>query len=194
MHVFTRPSRFVARFALSGALLLGACGPSSAGAKGPSRPISAWAGEDATLFDDGIDIGAFAGPGSGSANADDEAAIPARVYKGDGVVLAKVIGVNSEPVGDKNRYRLELVVEGEPFAGAKPPSPFELKIEPGAPAFGAIRSQEAQLIGKKLVVYFRRYASEEQEEAITHFHLSPDTPRVLSLVKDAATRKKVEGA
>ena len=176
-----------------GALVLGACGGSSAGSKGPSRPVSAWAGEDATLFDDGIDIGTFAQPGSGTSNADDEAAIPSRVYKADGTVLAKVIGVNSEPVGDKNRYRLELLIDGDPLSGAMPPSPFELKVEPSSPAFGAIRSQEAQLIGKKLVVYFRRYASEDSDEAITHFHISPNTPKVMGIVKDTATRKKVEG-
>lgn len=171
---------------------LGACGAGNAGAQGPSRPISAWAGDEATLFDDGIDIGTFSTPGSGGSNTDDEAAISPRVYKADGVVLAKVIGVNNEPVGDKNRFRLELVVDGEPISGAKPPSPFELKIEPTSPAFGAIRSQDAQLIGKKLVIYFRRYAGDE--EAITHFHISPNSPKVMSLVKDAATRKKVEGA
>jgi hypothetical protein len=175
------------------ALVLGGCGASTAGNKGPSRPISAWAGEDATLFDDGIDIGTFAQPGSGSANADDEAAIPSRVYKADGTVLAKVIGVNSEPEGDKNRYRLELAVDGDPLSGANPPVPFEIKVEPSSPAFGAIRSQEAQLIGKKLVVYFRRYASDDSDEAITHFHISPNTPKVMGIVKDTAMRKKVEG-
>ena len=168
-------------------------GASNVGGTGPSRPASAWAGEDATLFDDGIDIGTFAQPGSGTSNADDEAAIPNRVYKSDGTVLAKVIGVNSEPVGDKNRYRLELVVDGNPLSGAMPPSPFELKIEPASPSFGAIRSQETQLIGKKLVVYFRRYAGEEGDEAITHFHISPNTPKVMGIVNDTATRKKVEG-
>jgi hypothetical protein len=177
-----------------GVLVLGGCGGATTGAKGPSRPISAWAGDEATLFDDGIDIGTFSQPGSGGANADDEAAIPSRVYKADGTVLAKVIGVNSEPMGDKNRYRLELVVEGNPLSGAMPPSPFELKVEPSSPAFGAIRSQDAQLIGKKLVVYFRLYASEDQDEAITHFHISPNTPRVMSIVQDTATKKKVEGS
>ena len=195
MPLFVSPARrnlFAALVAAS-ALVLGACGGSSAGGKGPSRPAFAWAGEDASLFDDGIDIGTFAQPGSGSANEDDEAAIPSRVFKADGTVLAKVIGVNSEPVGDKNRYRLELVVDGDALSGATPPAPFELKIEPGSPAFGAIRSQEAQLIGKKLVVYFRRYASDDSDEAITHFHISPNTPKVMGIIHDTATRKKVEG-
>jgi len=189
MRPLSRSHALVVAFAL----VLGACGASSAGAMGPARPASAWSGSDATLFDDGIDIGAFGTPGSGTANADDEAAISDRVMQADGVVLAKVIGVNSEPVGDKNRYRLELTVDGEAISGAKPPAPFEIKVEPSSPAFGAIRSQEAQLIGKRLVVYFRRYASEDGDEPITHFHLSPDTPRVMQLVNDAATRKKVQG-
>ena len=143
------------------------CGPSLKAPKGPTRPESAWAGEDAALFDDGIDIGAISAMGGTGSNQGDDGndlKITSRVYNGDGVVLAKVIGVSSEPVGEKNRYRLELLVQGEALAGAKIDSPFTLKIEPTSPAFGSVRSQDAQLIGKKFVVFFKRYASEDGDE------------------------------
>src|SRR4051812_46061599 len=97
-----------------------ACGPGTTSAKGPARPASAWAGEDADLFDDGIDIGAISATGgTGGTTADDsnDVKITSRVYQADGVVLVKVIGVSSEPVGEKNRYRLELAIEGEALAG-----------------------------------------------------------------------------
>ncbi|MEO7095416.1 MAG: hypothetical protein ABI175_19325 [Polyangiales bacterium] len=173
-----------------------ACGPGAKVAKGPTRPESAWSGEDADLFDDGIDIGAVSATGgTGGTTPDDsnDLKITSRVYAGDGVVLAKVIGVSSEPVGEKNRYRLEFLVEGEALAGAKTESPFNLKIEPTSPAFGSVRSQDAQLIGKKFVVFFKRYASEDGDEPVTHFHLSPGNEHILSQVKAVATKKNVEG-
>jgi hypothetical protein len=173
-----------------------ACGPSSKVAKGPTRPESAWSGEDAELFDDGIDIGAISAMGGAGGTTPDESndiKITSRVYQGDGVVLAKIIGVSSEPVGEKNRYRLELLVEGEALAGAKIDSPFTLKVEPTSPAFGSVRSQDAQLIGKKFVVFFKRYAAEDGDEPITHFHLSPGNEHVIGQVKAVATKKHVEG-
>ena len=174
-----------------------ACGPAAKTAQGPTRPESAWSGEDAELFEDGIDIGAISATGAASPTATDDGndiKITSRVYKGDGVVLAKVIGVSSEPVGEKNRYRLELLVEGDALAGAKIDSPFTLKIEPTSPAFGSVRSQDAQLIGKKFVVFFKRYASEDGDEPITHFHLSPGNEHIIGQVKAVATKKSVEGS
>jgi hypothetical protein len=192
--------RVVARSVLLAAMLLSptfaACNGHQATAHGPVRPVSEWTGDEADLFDDGVDVGAFPLPGASEGHDDrNDGKIPNRVDTADGVVIAKVIGVSSEPVGDKNRYRLELVIEGDPLAGAKPDSPFTLKIEPGTPAFGTVRSQEGQLIGKRLVVYFRRYANEEGgDEPITHFHLSPSSERVLGLIRSHATRKKVQGS
>ena len=191
--------RFVARGLIVALLAfapmgLVACGPATPTAHGPVRPAAAWTGEDVELFDDGIDVGAVPMPGTSEGKDDgNDARIASRTTKADGVVVGKVIGVSSEPVGEKNRYRLELLVEGEPLAGAKPDSPFTLIVENTAPAFGTVRSQDAQLIGKKFVVFFRRYAAEEgADEPITHYHLSAAIPRIVEQVNNAATRKKVE--
>ncbi len=170
-----------------------ACGPPAKVAKGPARPITEWAGDDADLFDDGIDVGSIP-PAGGTEQVDDvnDLKITARIYAADGVVTAKVIGVSSEPVGDRNRYRLELAVEGEALAGARIESPFTLKVEQGSPAYGAIRSQDAQLIGRKFTVYYKSYAIEDSE-GLTHFHLSANSAHVVGLVNAATTKKKVEG-
>ena len=198
MHERPRHGRIagvVVPLALALAVVSAACGSGKAVARGPTRPASAWSGQDATLFDDGLDVGALAPPGTTTtAEEDSETAITNRTYAADGVVLAKVIGVSSEPVGDKNRYRLELTIEGDALAGAKPESPFTLKVGAGTPSYGTVRSQDAQLIGKKFVVFYRRYADEEgADEPITHFHLSGNNERVLGVIRAAMTRKKVEG-
>ena len=178
------------------AIALAACGHGGATVAGPTRPASSWAGQDADLFDDGIDVGAIPIGGAAANEKDRDEAnderVPNRVEKADGVVVGKVIGVSSEPVGDHNRFRLELTIEGDPLAGAHPDTPFTLVVESSSPAFGTVRSQDAQLIGKKFVVYFRRYAGEEGGEPITHYHLSPTTDHVLDLIQRANTKRKVE--
>jgi hypothetical protein len=173
------------------AVLALACGPSKPVAVGPTRPHAQWTGEEAELFDDGIDIGAVAGSNA-NASPDDEVKAANRAIKGDGVVVAKVVGVSSEPVGEKRRFRLELRVEGNALAGAKIDSPFTLVVEPSAPAFGIVRTQDTQLIGARFVVFYRRYAADDGGDPITHFHLSATDKRVLDAIERAKTKKQVE--
>lgn len=181
------------RFALLVVLLAVACGKTKTDPRAPSKPDTAWTGSEAVLFDDGIDVGALPlGDVPPSRDESDEAQIPSRIDAAEGVVLAKFISVSTEPSGDRKRYRLELVVEGEPYAGVAPPdSPFSLALEPEAPAYGTIRALDARLIGRKIVVFYRRYSTDEGE-AVIHFHLSPPTKSVLEAINLHTTRKAVQ--
>lgn len=157
----------------------------------PTTPESAWTGSDAVLFDDGVDVGALpvsdAPPGRDESN---EAQIPARINAAEGVLRAKVISVSTEPSGDRKRYRIELTIEGEPLAGLAPPDmPFAIVLEPEAPAYGTIRALDSRLIGRKMVVFYRRYATDEGTATI-HFHLSPPTKPVLEAIQLHTTRKQ----
>ena len=118
-----RAGRFVV---VALAVLLGACKPAPTGPRGPTRPLSEWVSEEKELFDDGIDVGAFPlGDVPPSRDETNEALIPRRMDTADAVVLGKVIGVHSEPVGDKKRYRIEVAVEGTPlYALEEPPNTF----------------------------------------------------------------------
>jgi len=178
---------------IAAVVLLGAC-KLSGGAKGPTRPVSEWAAEDKQLFDDGIDVGAL--PSSDAPPERDEsneALIPRRMDAADAVVLAKVIGVHSEPVGDKKRYRLELAVEGAPlYAANAPPPTVSLVLPPDSPAYGTVRAIDAKLIGRKLVVFYREYAGEDPGEVVVHFHLSPGTKAVLDAIQLHKTKKQFD--
>lgn len=174
-------------------LLAVACGKPKTDPRAPSKPDSAWTGSEAVLFDDGIDVGALpVGDVAPTRDETAEAQIPSRIDAAEGVVLAKVISVSTEPSGDRKRYRLELAVEGEPYAGTTPPSdePFALALEPEAPAYATIRALDARLVGKKLVVFYRRYSTDEGG-AVVHFHLAPPTKAVLDAIQTHTTRKAV---
>ncbi|MBI2392498.1 MAG: hypothetical protein HYV09_23135 [Deltaproteobacteria bacterium] len=178
-------SRPITQLVIAATLAIAAaagCTPSPKGPQGPTRPIASWAGDEAKLLDDGIDVGAV--PLGDAAPARDEASeelVPQRIEASDGVVVAKVIAVSAEPLSDKRkRFRVELSVT-ETLAGKAPGATLELEIAPNGPAFGTVRALDARLIGRRLVVFYRRYVSEDGE-AITHFHLSPPTKEMLEAV------------
>jgi hypothetical protein len=160
--------------------------PSTAQPKAASaHPVGTWVGAEATLFDDGIDVGAVPISSDVAPPRDEQsdAMIGPRVRKADGVVVAKVIGVSREPVGEKTRFVVELAPEGEPLAGKAPGGSLVLRIGVESPAFGTIRAREQELVGRKLVVYYRRYDGSEGDEGIVHFHLSPAIPALLDDVR-----------
>jgi hypothetical protein len=174
-------------------ILASGCGKTQTDPRLPAKPESAWTGSEAVLFDDGIDVGAM--PVGDVAPTRDEAAeaqIPSRIDAAEGVILAKIISVSTEPSGDRKRYRLELTMEGQPYSGTAPPDmPFSLALEPEAPAYGTIRALDSRLIGRKLVVFYRRYATDDGT-AVYHFHLSPPTKAVVEAIERHTTRKAVQ--
>lgn len=168
-----------------------ACSPPKP-ASGPTRPQSEWTGEEAQLLDDGVDIGAMPlGDATPGRDETSESLIPQRMDVSDAVVVAKVIAVSSEPVGDKQRYRLELSVV-ELLSGKAPEGNIVLKVEPSSGAFGTVRAIDARLIGRKLVVFFRQYAADDGGEPITHYHLSPATKPVLEGISLHSTKKQFQ--
>lgn len=175
------------------AIMLGACKGTVVDPRMPTRQEKEWTGAEALLFDDGIDVGALpSGDGPPGRDESNESLIPQRMDAADGVLLAKFIGVHTEPSGDRKRYRLELAPEGEPYVGVAPPdAPFVLALEPEAPAYGTVRAQDARLIGRKMVIFYRRYANDDGQ-AVIHFHLSPPTKPVLEAIHLHKTRKQFD--
>lgn len=184
-------SRLALSVTLSVNLSVAACSPPPPRVALHAHATAEWKGDDKELFGDSVDQGAFPPPGSAPLRDEaNEARIVPRVDRADGVVVAKFVSVTSEPAGEKQRFRLELVAEGQPLSGKAPPeSPFVLVVDPDAPAFGTIRAQGDRLIGQKVVVYYRRYA--DDADTLRHrFHLSAATPALLKFIGDYTTKKQ----
>lgn len=190
MVTLLRSLSIVAALALFSALPA-ACSPPAPRIALAAHPPSEWTGDDHELFGDSIDLGAFPPPGSTPLRDEaNEGKIVPRVDRADGVVLAKFVSVSSEPSGDKQRFRLELLVVGEPLSGKAPPeSPFVLVVDPQDPAFGSIRAQGDKLIGQKIVVYYKRYG-DDVDTLRNRFHLSGATPALLKFISDYRTKKQ----
>lgn len=173
--------------ALLGALLtLTACPPPAAPAAPPAHPAEQWTGTEAKLFDDGIDVGAVPAAPEVEPPRDDsnDPLIGQRLSESDGVFIVKVRGVSREPVGGQLRFKVELIIEGEPLAGHSPGRSLLLFIGPDSPCFGTVRGREAEIVGRKLVMYYRAYAPPKDADGPSfHYHLSGASSGLLADVK-----------
>jgi hypothetical protein len=170
----------------SASVSLTACPPATTPANTPTRPIGKWAGPEAVLFDDGIDIGAVPAAKEVEPPRDErnDQMIGARLRDADGVLIAKVKGVSREPVGDGQRFVVDLLVEGEPLLGKAPVGALVLRVGPDSPAFGTVRGREQEIVGRRLVIYYRSYAPPpDGEEPVVHFHLSAASAGLLDDIK-----------
>lgn len=182
----SRAQRLLCAVVASAGLSLAACPPATPAVNVPTRPLSKWAGPEAVLFDDGIDLGAVPAAKEVEPSRDErnDQLIGARLRDADGVVIAKVKGVSREPMGDGQRFVVDLLVEGEPLAGKAPSGALVLRVGPDSPAFGTVRGREQEIIGRRLVVYYRMYAPPpESEEPIVHFHLSGASAGLIEEIK-----------
>lgn len=176
------PSSFL-RVIVLGALLTLGC------SAGPARPtavasnLPAYTAEEAALFDDSFSP-ELLGMRYGEERQSPEK-LEARTRRADTVSPVKVATVNRESVGEQHRYHLILKPRGPALAGVNLDQEVDVFVGPTNPAFAFLRSVEAKLVGKDMVVFLRRY--QEEGDVIVHFRGEPDNEKVRAAVKRAAT-------
>ncbi|MFI5296830.1 MAG: hypothetical protein ACHREM_01920 [Polyangiales bacterium] len=181
------------------ALSLAGCGAATTttgGPKVPVRPLSAWAGEQAKLLDDGLDLGAIHVGEVSAVDVQDEdfTSMDRRVDVAEGAFKAKIVGINAEDNGAMVHYKLEVALQGEPLFGPKLDAPIVLVVEKRDPSYGTVHAAESVIVGQTIVVFFRRYEPETPGGEVTlHFHMTVPSARVLKEIVDEAQRRDVHG-
>ena len=168
-------SRSLLAALLGASLTLTACPPPGAPAAPPAHPAAEWTGTEAKLFDDGIDVVAVPAAAEVEPPRDDsnDPLIGQRLSDSDGVFVVKVRGVSREPIGGQLRFKVELVIEGEPLTGRAPGHSLLLFIGPDSPCYGTVRGREAEIVGRKLLMYYRAYVPPKDADGPSfHYHLS----------------------
>lgn len=162
--------------------LLGCGGPD---ANSPSRPLPAWTGHQAELFDDAIE------PRAVGLNLDEgrtpqtDAAVRERTQTGDAVLRVRVQTITQKRSGDDVEYQLGLQVL-EKLAGGEhaPTDEFVVPIDKTSPSAGIVHSLDARLGGKTFVVFVREFKGPDNEPRF-YAHFAADTKDVIAAVKDA---------
>lgn len=164
--------------------VLGGCGSSSGGPNSPSRPLPAYAGRSATLFDDTIEpagVGLDFGKGYQPRH---DPLVRERSQTSDAVMRVRVATVTAKKDGPEVVYQLGLHTV-EKVAGDNPPeADFTVQVTKSSESLGIMKNFESRLVGYPFVAFVREFVRPDGDREI-HFHLAPDTKDVKLAVSEA---------
>jgi hypothetical protein len=162
------------------------CGPSEQPVAAPvAEKYPDYTPEEAALFDDTFSPGVFGAPVE--VPPGDDPKLVERTRLADAVVRVKVATVTRDrgPQGNLS-YQLALRALEEAWRGETPGEPVQAPVNPGSPAYSFVASADAVLVGRVVVLFFRRY--KEGGSAAIHWHAEADTPEVRAAIEKTPRR------
>jgi hypothetical protein len=167
---------------IAGLILLVAAGCSPA--TGANRPVPAYGGHAADLFDDTIEARAVGLDPEAAGSVRGDPTFRERVQLGDATVRVLVDTVTTKQEDTGASYQIGFRVI-ETLAGVHPPpASFTVKVDKTSPSAGILKSYESALVGKRFIAFIRLFGRPDGDREY-HFHLSSDSKDVAASVKDA---------
>jgi hypothetical protein len=184
--------RSLSTVALAAALALsfGAVGGGAVGCSpmtGPgakSRPLPAYAGRAAELFDDSIDPAAVGMDFDKGYTAKADPLLRERAQTSDAVLRVKIATVTGKTDGPEATYQLGLHTVEKMSGANPPPADFTVPVGKTSESHGILKNFEGRLVGYPFVAFVREFVRPDGDHEV-HFHLSPDTKDVKAAVNDA---------
>lgn len=167
------------------AIVLGntpACRPALSADSLEERTYPSYTPVEASIFDDSISESVISGqPWVPDAKFED------RVRRSDSVTPARILTVTEQPrVQGLPLFVVELQPFGHTLAGRRDTERVRLELAPDNPAYRLFRWQRGNLLGKDVVLFYRKYS---QDDAVTvHFRAEPNTPQVHYAVSNPSPR------
>lgn len=156
-------------------LALGACGGTRSGpvdhTLGGLPPYTA---ADAALLDDRFSPEVF------GAEVDSSDPVARRASLADGIVRARITTVTRDSTGRAESFVVTLTPVPPALKGRDVSEPLALSIPTTNPSFGFVKSFEAELVGRTVIVIYKRYA--ENGEATLRWHIEADGPRAAQAI------------
>lgn len=181
MRRFSTTVRMTAAVVMAG--VTAGCGPIT-GANAPARPLPAYAGRAADLFDDALDPAAVGMDFDKGYSPKSDPLLRERAQVSDAVLRVKVQTVTGKKDGPEATYQIGLHTV-ETLTGANaPPSDFTVTVNKASESHGILKNFEGRLVGYPFVAFVREFVRPDGDREV-HFHLSPDTKDVKSAVNDA---------
>lgn len=174
---------------LTGAMLAAAnCGPPpSVEQPAETSSLPEFTPSEAVLFDDTISQVVFSAELEEADGSGDPKLAP-RVARADSVMPVKVSTVISDTDGMTSFYQLVLVPNGQPFAGASVEEPMTIVVSRLSPSYPLVRSEDASLVGRALIIFFRRFSVDGEVQV--HWHIVLDSKRMRAAISRARTQQR----
>jgi hypothetical protein len=140
------------------------------------------------LFDDGIDSEVFGSVDDQESVSDNRLA--ERVRASGLVVVVRVTTVSDEGFDATGRLEVDLSPVETPILGSvasfsKDSDSIRLALSPGTLSHSLLRSNQNDLIGKRLILCVGRFI--DQGNPVVHWHAMADSPKVRTAVNAAAS-------
>ena len=163
-------------------LILGGCGAGRAPVWDPSAAnLPAYTASDAALLDDRLSPEVF------GAVVDPSDPVGRRASLADGIVRARLVTVTRDSTGQSESYVLELQPAPPALKGPDIAERLALTIPPANPSFAFVKSSDSELVGRPVIVIYKRY--NEGGQATLRWHIEADNPRVM----EALDRARIMG-
>jgi hypothetical protein len=165
------------------ALWAGSCGPSAAPVAAPvTEGLPSYSPEEAVLFDDTIDLTVFGR--AATIRPSEDPKLPERVKHAESVLLAKIATVTSDRgMGGSPFYQLAFKPLAPALSGTTPAEPVVVTVAPNSPSYQFVVLTDAGLIGRVVVLMFKRY--KESGSTVVHWHVESDTKEVRAAIENA---------
>jgi hypothetical protein len=141
------------------------------------------------LFDDSIDPEVFSSSAEAALGSMDRR-IAERIRSSAFLVPVVVITItDGSALGEGQQLELELMPSGDPIHGQlapyfQPNEPIKLRIGGGSVGYALARSNQGELVGKRLNLCWNRFA--EASDAVDHWHAFSDSPKTKAAIAKAA--------
>lgn len=149
-----------------------------------TRPLPAYVGASAALFDDSVEPSAVGLDFDQSYDAMKDSAFRERLHQADGVLRVRISTLGSRTGTEDNPSFSFHVQPLEKLHGEyAPDEPFDVAISPKSSTLGVFKHLEHKLVGATFIAFTKDYRPPGGAPE-THVHLAPDTPAVKKAVAD----------
>lgn len=153
-------------------------------ANDPNRPLSAYSGRLADLFDDTVEPAAVGLDLDKGYSPRLDRMLRERSQVADGVVRVRVSTVTAKSDGPDAVFQLGLHPVEKLAGNNAPTGDFTVQLTKASGSHGIMKSFESRLVGYAFVAFVREFVLPSGERQM-HFHLAPDTKDVKAAVGDA---------
>lgn len=167
---------FLLLLALLSGALFGCGGP----AVQQVRVSSPFTEEHAKYFEDGIDFVSDPSTLDGHWREEWQGEVDKRIELSDLIARVTVAAVRSHWDLDRTMLQLELAVV-QRLHGVTPDGPLTVTVRDGDPGYPSVKSNESRMLNADYVLFVKWY-EDDLGQPVAHWHLSPDTEQVMSMV------------
>lgn len=167
------------RFALVCLLFWAACGPArQTPADGTSAAnLPPYTAKEAALLDDRLSPEVF------GAVVDSSDPVGRRAAVADGIVRARLVTVTRDSTGQSESFVLEIQPVPPALKGPDISERLALAIPVENPSFAFVKSFEAELVGRAVIVIYKRF--NEGGQPTLRWHIEAENPRVVGAIDRA---------